>query len=107
MICSLKPCQALDSNVKKPKGSFYLYVGIPKGVRNGVKFKTAEDFSQFLIKEKLISTVPWDDAGAYVRFSVTFLSLNEEEERLVMDEIYRRLSDVELYFKYSHPKGGR
>ncbi len=89
---------SLGFNVKKPKGSFYLYVGIPKGVRNGVKFKTAEDFSQFLIKEKLISTVPWDDAGAYVRFSVTFLSLNEEEERLVMDEIYRRLSDVEFIF---------
>ena len=88
----------LGFNVKKPKGSFYLYVAIPKGIKGGKKFKTAEDFSQYLIKEKLISTVPWDDAGAYVRFSVTFLSVNEEEERLVMDEIYRRLSDVEFVF---------
>ena len=88
----------LGFKVKKPKGSFYLYVAIPKGVKGGAKFKTAEDFSQYLIKEKLISTVPWDDAGAYVRFSVTFLSVNEHEERLVMDEIYRRLSDVEFIF---------
>jgi len=26
-----------------------------------------------MITQKLISTVPWDDAGAYVRFSVTFV----------------------------------
>ena len=84
--------------VKKPKGSFYLYVAIPKGVKNGPKFKTAEDFSQYLIKEKLISTVPWDDAGAFVRFSVTFLAANDYEEGNVMHEIYQRLSDVEFIF---------
>ncbi|TCT14712.1 LL-diaminopimelate aminotransferase [Natranaerovirga pectinivora] len=83
---------------KKPKGSFYLYVAIPKGTKDGVTFDSAEDFSQFLIKEKLISTVPWDDAGAYVRFSVTFLADGEEEEKKVIDEIYRRLSDLNLVF---------
>jgi len=31
--------------------------------------------------EKLISTVPWDDAGAYVRFSVTFVAKDEADER--------------------------
>ncbi len=88
----------LGFQVKKPKGSFYLYVAIPKSVKGGPKFKTAEDFSQYLIKEKLVSTVPWDDVGAYVRFSVTFLAINEEEEQAVMDEIYNRLSDVEFVF---------
>ena len=38
-------------------------------------FEKAESFSQWMITEKLISTVPWDDAGAYVRFSVTFQSI--------------------------------
>ena len=38
-----------------------------------VEFPTAEAFSQWMIGQKLISTVPWDDVGAYVRFSVTFL----------------------------------
>lgn len=84
--------------VNKPKGSFYLYVPIPKRVKDGPEFKTAEEFSQFLIKEKSISTVPWDDAGAYVRFSVTFLAINEEEEIKVMNEIERRLSDLEFIF---------
>ena len=37
-----------------------------------MEFRSAEEVSQWLITEKLISTVPWDDAGAYLRFSVTF-----------------------------------
>ncbi len=88
----------LGFDAKKPKASFYLYVKIPKGIKNGPKFKTAEDFSQYLIREKLISTVPWDDVEPYVRMSVTFLALGEKEEKEVMDEIYRRLSDVEFIF---------
>jgi LL-diaminopimelate aminotransferase len=83
---------------KKPKGSFYLYVKIPKGIKGGMEFQTAEDFSQYLIREKLISTVPWDDAGAFVRFSVTFLANSEQEEKKVIDEIYNRLSAVEFEF---------
>ena len=43
------------------------------GQGTGLEFKNAEDVSQWLITEKLISTVPWDDAGAYLRFSVTFV----------------------------------
>lgn len=83
---------------RKPKGSFYLYVAIPKGVKGGPKFTTAEDFSQFLIREKSISTVPWDDAGNFVRFSVTFLAVDEAEELAVMQEIQDRLSDLEFIF---------
>lgn len=82
----------------KPKGSFYLYVPIPKGVKGGVKFKSAEDFSQFLIKETSISTVPWDDAGNFVRFSVTFLAANEFEEDKVMAEVEKRLSGLNFVF---------
>ena len=82
----------------KPNGSFYLNVPAPKGVKGGPKFKTAEDFSQYLIKEKSISTVPWDDAGNFVRFSVTFLAANEFEEKKVMEEIESRLSDLEFIF---------
>ncbi|QUI21981.1 LL-diaminopimelate aminotransferase [Vallitalea pronyensis] len=88
----------LGFKAKKPKGSFYLYVKIPKGVKGGITFETAEDFSQYLIREQLISTVPWDDAGAFVRFSVTFLANGEDEEKKVIDEIYRRLSQVEFIF---------
>lgn len=90
--------QKLGFKAKKPKGSFYLYVPIPKGVVDGPRFETAEDFSQFMIKEQLISTVPWDDAGHFVRFSVTFVAETEEKEKEVIEEIYNRLSGIKFEF---------
>ncbi|MFD1772987.1 LL-diaminopimelate aminotransferase [Paenibacillus rhizophilus] len=89
---------SLGFTAKKPKGSFFMYVEAPKGVKGGRRFESGEDFSQYLIREKLISTVPWDDAGAFVRFSVTFIAKGEEEELRVISEIKRRLSDVEFEF---------
>lgn len=83
---------------EKPKGSFFLYVEAPKGIVGGQRFESAEDFSQYLIREKLISTVPWEDAGKFVRFSVTFIAQGEAEEARVIDEIKRRLTDVQFEF---------
>jgi LL-diaminopimelate aminotransferase len=87
---------------RKPKGSFFLYVRAPRsGVgKSGQRtsFAKAEDFSQWLITEKLISTVPWDDAGAYVRFSVTFIADTEAKERRVLGEIDKRLADCAFEF---------
>lgn len=88
----------LGFKAKKPKGSFFLYVAAPKGVVGGPRFHTAEDFSQYLIREKLISTVPWDDAGQFVRFSVTFIADGVEEEERVISEIKRRLGEVNFEF---------
>jgi LL-diaminopimelate aminotransferase len=87
-------------DAQKPKGSFFLYVKAPKAVsgKQRVEFKTAEDVSQWLITEKLISTVPWDDAGANLRFSVTFVAKDEAEEKRVLNEIAKRLSDVRFEF---------
>src|SRR3984957_13010732 len=86
----------------KPRGSFFLYVKSPRSAdgKDGerVSFETAEHFSQWLIAEKLISTVPWDDAGAYVRFSVTFTADGETEELRVLNEIDRRLEGSEFEF---------
>lgn len=84
---------------RKPKGSFFLYVKAPKAAANKdggrrLEFKTAEDVSQWLITEKMISTVPWDDAGAFLRFSVTFVARDEADERRILAEIGERLSDV-------------
>lgn len=87
---------------KRPKGSFFLYVRIPKSGMgkdgNRVHFATAEAFSQWMITEKLISTVPWDDAGAYVRFSVTFIAKGETDEKRVLGEIESRLADASFEF---------
>jgi LL-diaminopimelate aminotransferase len=62
------------------------------------EFKNAEDVSQWLIAEKLISTVPWDDAGAYLRFSVTFIAKDPAEEKRVLGEIGARLDRVTFEF---------
>lgn len=91
--------QKCGFQVEKPKGSFYLYAEAPIGVKDGPSFATAEDFSQYLIREHLISTVPWDDVGNFVRFSVTFEANSEEEEKKVMKEIENRLKGVQFIFK--------
>jgi LL-diaminopimelate aminotransferase len=92
----------LGFHASKPKGSFFLYVRAPKAVigpdAKRAEFKTAEDASQWLITEKLISTVPWDDAGPYLRFSVTFIAKGESDERRVIEEIQKRLGDVKFEF---------
>lgn len=85
--------------VEKPKGSFFLYTEIPIGVEGGPTFKTAEEFGEYLIREHFISSVPWDDAGNYVRFSVTFEADSEAEEQQVMDEIHTRLKRVQFIFR--------
>ena len=87
----------LGFDAKKPRGSFFLYVkapasATPKAGGDKIDFKTGEDFSQWLIREHLISTVPWDEAGAYVRFSVTFSAKGEAEEKRVLGELSKRLS---------------
>lgn len=89
----------LDFPARVPEGSFYLYVRAPKGTADGMKFESGEDFSQWLIKEKLISSVPWDDVGSYVRFSATFVARGgRDEEEKVLKEFERRLSGVKFIF---------
>ncbi len=90
----VKTLRALGFAVKKPRASFYLYVPAPLGIRGGPSFATAEDFSQWLLREKLISTVPWDDVGRYVRFSVTFEADTPEAEEALMAEVQRRLEGI-------------
>jgi LL-diaminopimelate aminotransferase len=95
---------ALNSNgfnAKKPKGSFFLYVAAPSSATidgTTTEFKTGEDFSQWLITNELISTVPWDDCGSFVRFSVTFAAKGAEKEKEIAAEISNRLKKYEFAF---------
>lgn len=94
--------KASGFDAKKPAGSFFLYVKAPKSAKmesgEVVEFGSGEDFSQWLIRNELVSTVPWDEAGAYVRFSVTFEAFGEENEQRVIDEIRSRLAKYEFSF---------
>ncbi|MBC8190682.1 MAG: LL-diaminopimelate aminotransferase [Puniceicoccaceae bacterium] len=88
-------------NAKKPKGSFFLYVAAPSSATvDGVttEFTTGEAFSQWLITNELISTVPWDDCGSFVRFSVTFAAKGIEKEKEIAGEIAQRLSKYTFTF---------
>lgn len=82
---------------RMPGGTFYLYVPAPRGAGNQ-SFANAEEASQYLIREHLISTVPWDDAGAFLRFSATFESAGDKDDTRVLNELGRRLTEARLAF---------
>ncbi|HRZ11125.1 MAG TPA: LL-diaminopimelate aminotransferase [Kiritimatiellia bacterium] len=84
-------------DAEMPGGTFYLYVPAPKaGGKLG--FKTAEDASQYLLREHSVSTVPWDDVGAFLRFSATFESRGDADDKRVIAELEKRLAAAALQF---------
>ena len=94
----VKTLSSVGFKARVPDGTFYLYVPSPKGAKGGVKFESAEDAAGFLIRESLISTVPWTDAGDYLRFSATFSAKGEDDEVRVVGEMKERLSGLRLEF---------
>jgi len=42
--------------------------------------------------------VPWDDAGAFVRFSVTFIAKGDAEEKRVLSEVDQRLGQQKFEY---------
>ncbi|HPN83015.1 MAG TPA: LL-diaminopimelate aminotransferase, partial [Spirochaetota bacterium] len=98
LVAMVETLKKLGFEARMPDGSFFLFVRAPKGTADGKSFASAEEFSQFLIREKLISTVPFDDVGNYVRFSATFVAKDEADEKRVLDEFARRLDGMKLVF---------
>ncbi len=82
-----------------PGGTYFLYVPAPQGVDRGPEFATAEHASQYLISEHSMITVPWDDAGAYLRFSVTYEAADEAGEDALMRDAADRLRRVPFYWQ--------
>lgn len=80
-----------------PGGTYFLYTPAPLEVA-GRRFANAEEVSQYLISEHSIVTVPWDDAGAYLRFSVTYPAQTEADEDELMAETERRLGALRPQF---------
>ena len=83
---------------RMPGGTYFLYTPSPRGVSGGPEFPNAEAASQYLITEHSISTVPWDDAGPYLRFSVTYEAADEAAEDALMAETEARLRQIRLVF---------
>jgi LL-diaminopimelate aminotransferase len=84
-------------DAEMPGGTFFMYTAAPKS-GGGKEFATAEDASQYLIREQSVSTVPWDDVGAFLRFSATFESAGPQDDARVLDELARRLERANLSF---------
>ena len=53
---------------------------------------------QYLVKEQSICTVPWDDAGQFPRFSVTYVAADEAAEDALMAETESRLKNIKPVF---------
>lgn len=79
---------------KMPGGTYFLYTPAPKGLADGTTFENAEAASQYLIRQQSICTVPWDDAGAFLRFSVTYVAADEAAEDALMAETEARLKKL-------------
>ena len=90
--------RACGFDCRMPGGTYFLYTASPRGLASGLRFATAEAASQFLIAEHSICTVPWDDAGSFLRFSVTYEAADEAAEDALMAETRRRLKSLNLEF---------
>ncbi len=96
LVDALKRC-GFDCQV--PGGTYFLYTPSPTGLASdGRKFASAEECSQYLINEHSIVTVPWDDAGAFLRFSVTYEAVDEAAEDALMSQTIERLNQIKPVF---------
>ena len=82
---------------KMPGGTYFLYVKAPTACGDRT-FANAEEASQFLIHEQSVICVPWDNAGPFLRFSVTYLAKDEKAEDALMQETAQRLGRLGLRF---------
>lgn len=82
-----------------PGGTYFLYAKSPRGLADGTKFANAEEASQYMITQHSIVTVPWDDAGPYIRFSVTYEAADEAAEDALMRVTEERLTRMKPVFQ--------
>jgi LL-diaminopimelate aminotransferase len=95
LVAALSRC---GFKCKMPGGTYFLYARAPRGAEGGLRFETAEAASQYLITRQSIVTVPWDDAGPFLRFSVTYEAADEAAEDKLMAEAEARLKNCQLNF---------
>ncbi len=95
LVATLRP---FGFDATMPGGTYFLYVKAPTKTERGEFFGDAEAASQYLIERCSIVTVPWDDAGSYLRFSVTYEAETEEAEDELMRELSERLQQAGLQF---------
>ena len=93
LVSMLREC---GFECEMPGGTYFLYTKAPTGTVSGESFAKAEDATRYLIEQYGIVTVPWDDAGSYLRFSVTYVAGTPEDEDSLMAETKKRLGNAGL-----------
>ena len=93
----VKVLQAIGFEASMPGGTFYLYVKAPVGA-GSTRFESAEEAALHLIETQGISTVPWDNTGAYLRFGAVFESTGDEDDNRVLQLLEERLQSADLRF---------
>lgn len=71
---------------KLSDGTFYLFVKVPD------KFNNADTFTRYLLDKCGIFTIPYDEVGHHVRFSMTFKVNTTEQD--FYNELEKRLSKL-------------
>lgn len=95
LVTMLKGC---GFSCQMPGGTYFLYCRAPSALADGTKFETAEAASQYFITQHSIVTVPWDDAGPFLRFSVTYEAESLAAEDALMAAALDRLRQCQLVF---------
>jgi LL-diaminopimelate aminotransferase len=95
LVAMLRSC---GFDCRMPGGTYFLYVQAPSGLAGGSRFESAEAASQYFITQHSIVTVPWDDAGPFLRFSVTYEATDEAGEDALMAATADRLQQCRLVF---------
>jgi LL-diaminopimelate aminotransferase len=90
--------QSCGFDCRMPGGTYFLYCRAPQGLADGTTFESAEAASQYFITQHSIVTVPWDDAGPFLRFSVTYEAETPEAEDALMTAAAGRLNQCRLVF---------
>jgi len=91
----VKALRAVGFDARMPGGTFYLYVPAPVAAGDRA-FASAEDASQYLIRKHSVSTVPWDEAGPFLRFAATFESDGDADDDRTLAELVTRLESAQL-----------
>jgi LL-diaminopimelate aminotransferase len=101
LVATLERC---GFKCRMPGGTYFLYAPAPRAFANGgpggtrIDFENAEAASQYLITEQSICTVPWDDAGSFLRFSATYEAADAKAEDALMAETESRLKNIQPVF---------
>jgi LL-diaminopimelate aminotransferase len=92
----------LGFKTKSPDAGFFLYLAAPKAAQcqgKSYAFESGQAFSQWLLLEHGIVTVPWDEVDPCVRFSVTFKAPTPETEGAVWQKLAERLKGCAFSFQ--------